>query len=637
MDQPSSVPSSAKPIVEPPQASGTSTILLVVISLLIGLLIGVMGFVAWQKNMAPATQVTPVPSTPLPTPSSTTPEAPATSTPPTSATTTNIDPTAALLNVQWKAGTIVVPGTVFGSVIPKNELRVASPGGYEGGIDEALPMYGFTYDFYEQGRVTDGAYKDSVIYGAKQRTAEVDLGMDRTQAPSFVNLLVSPTTHEVTIIGMASSNIFTPGWTGIRYAPNLKLNLSPFPATLTLENGSTLRRAFLSVSAEAAPLCGGSSGCIDRLPLAHTNDGRGVYAGPSGNVMTTSASKPGCVILYRENGEGVIYESGIPSAIRDPQAGDNADYPAALVVGPRQLVWDPAYATTSTFRAHESGGCGGTDCLRVLAADELNAQDLVQAGKTDGGDPIYVFKQEALNRHPSIVVESYENWYGYDEQTNTKPPIGVFLQRVKVPLFFWKDAFGRYVVYKNTLGAPITECGKPVIYLYPTKTQNVQVQLPSFINVTVSEPRYPKAGWNVSADPSGKLTLKDGSSVGSLFWEGLGVNYTVPKEGFVVKHGQVESFLNQTLPRYGLNAQEQKEFMDFWVPRMTGAPYYRVSFLTNDWSKQVPLNVTPAPQTSIRLFMDWQRLAGPIELVAPTITTPTRNGFTLVEWGGSLR
>ena len=79
------------------------------------------------------------------------------------------------------------------------------------------------------------------------------------------------------------------------------------------------------------------------------------------------------------------------------------------------------------------------------------------------------------------------------------------------------------------------------------------------------------------------------------------------------------------------------DFMEFWVPRMTGAPYYRISFLTDDWSKQVPLNVSPAPRTNIRLFMDWQKLSGPITLSEPQVVTPARNGFTLVEWGGLLR
>lgn len=632
MDQPSSAPSSQTPAT-PPAGNSHSTALLVVVSVLIGLLIGIFGFFAWQKANTSPMQGVPGPIVPSnPTPNSTT-------TPTTVPTTTasNIDPTQALVSVQWKTGAIVSPTTAFGAIIPSNQLRIPNSVPDVSGMSDTLGEYKFSYDFYEQGRVMDGPYKDHVVYGAKQTDREVDMGMDQSQSPEFFNLLVSPTTHEVRLVGVSTSTFFASAWPQALFAPNLRLNLSSFPTTLTLDNGKMLRRADISSQAIPSPLCGGPSGCVDRLPIGRTNDGRNLYEGPTGSLFTDKKVRPGCVILYRENGEGVAYESAIASAIRDPQSSDDPQYPAARIVTPAQLRWDPAFTNTSTFRAHEIGGCGGIDCLRVLRADELKAQDLVQAGTTDVGDPIFVFKAEVARQHTEILNEIYESWYDYDSQTNQKPSYEVFLQRARVPVFFWKDGLGRWVAYKNSIVVPLAECGKPVIYLYPTNTQNVSVKLPSFIQVTVSEPTYPTEGWNVTAEPSGKLTLKDGSNVSSLYWEGLGVNYSAPTTGFVVKNGQVESFLKQTLPRYGLNAQETKDFMDFWVPRMTGAPYYRVSFLTSDWSKQVPLTVNPAPKTNIRLFMDWQRLAGPMQLSEPTITTPTRNGFTLVEWGGLLR
>lgn len=639
MDQPSpSAPSQPTPPT-PAQVTGHSNALLVAVSVLIGLLVGIFGFLAWQKMSAdyqpPTDQGEDEPKAPI-----MVPERPITPLPPItpSSTQPTVDATNATLNVAWKTGTIVPPATAFGSIITSNEINVPSVSGYEGGIDEALPVYTFSYDFYEQGRVIDGPYKDHTVYGARQTKLVVDLGMGREQAPSFVSLVVSPDKQAVRVVGMTNTpSLLAQGWSRVQFAPQLKLNVSSFPESLTLENGKVLRRASLSVTADPSPLCG-ATGCVDRLPLARTTDGRNVYEGPVGSAATEVKLKPGCVILYNETGEGMIYESGIPSAVRDPQAGEDVTYPAARLVGPTQLKWETRYANTSTFRAHEIGGCGGIDCLRVLRADEVKMTDLVEAGKTDAGDPIYVFTPEATRSNPAVLYEVYESWYAFDEVTNQKPPMRAFLAQVKVPLFFWKDALGRWVVYKNTVAVPLLECGKPVIYLYPTKTQDVSVKLPSFIQVTVSDPTYPQTGWKVSAEPNGQLTMKDtGAKVGSLFWEGLGVNYSVPKDGFIVKDGQVESFLKDTLTRYGLNTQERKDFMDFWVPLMTGAPYYRISFLTSDWSKQVPLNVSPAPQTNIRLFMDWQRLAGPIELPQPTITTPSRNGFTLVEWGGLLR
>jgi hypothetical protein len=114
------------------------------------------------------------------------------------------------------------------------------------------------------------------------------------------------------------------------------------------------------------------------------------------------------------------------------------------------------------------------------------------------------------------------------------------------------------------------------------------------------------------------------------------VGYQVPETGFIVKNGEAESFLSSILPKYGLNQKESQEFMEFWVPKMQQAPYYRVSFLTDDWSKAAPLFVSPRPKTSIRIFMDLKPLSAPISIKEPKIITPARDGFTLVEWGGLL-
>lgn len=635
MDQPSSAPSSSPSSEKPPVQPLHSNSLTVVLSVVIIVLLGVSGYLAWQHAID--TQQNPTPVVPI----EQTPSNEATSTPVTNTSTVvldnHIDPSADQLNVAWKAGTIVAPRDAFGSLIPSNDLKTINPEENPlDGMSDSLPNYTFHYDYYNQGQVTDGRFKDYRVYGAVQTEHEVDLGMDLTQAPPFLNLLVSPDQREIRIVGMSTSTIFAQTWPNVVYAPNLKLNVSNFPETLTLANGKTVKRAALSVGAQPAPLCGGSAGCLTQLPVIRTADGRGLYTGPTGSQFTQYTTKPGCLILYRENGEGMIYESAIASAYRDPNAGGDVTYPAAQLVGPAQLHWNSAYASTSTFRSQESGGCGGIDCMRVLSANQVEMSNLVQAGTTDAGDPIYVYKPSALTQHPAVIDEVYDSWYQFDPVTNQKLSYDVFLRRMKVPAFLWQDAAGRWAVYKNSDAVPLAECGKPVIYLYPTKTEQVQVRLPSFVNVTVSEPAYPNAGWNVAAEPSGKLTLKDGSSVNSLYWEGVGVNYSVPTTGFVVRQSEVASFLRETLPRYGLNAQETQDFMDFWLPKFTGAPYYRLSFLTNDWNKAVPLNVSPAPKTTIRLFMDWQRLAGPIDLVAPKIETPTRDGFTLVEWGGLL-
>ena len=47
------------------------------------------------------------------------------------------------------------------------------------------------------------------------------------------------------------------------------------------------------------------------------------------------------------------------------------------------------------------------------------------------------------------------------------------------------------------------------------------------------------------------------------------------------------------------------------------------------------LDVTPVPDTVLRVFVVWRGLDAPVEIEAQTLTAPTREGFTLVEWGGT--
>jgi len=275
----------------------------------------------------------------------------------------------------------------------------------------------------------------------------------------------------------------------------------------------------------------------------------------------------------------------------------------------------------------QDGGCGGGGTNYV----DVNKESIEQIGTYGNGDPVYIPKDYVNDAQTKSV---FDKWLAMSGEKKTMDD---FFRLNPVPYFFWQDAFGDWIQYTSTAVVPLAECGKPVIYLYPTTTTNVTVKLPKFIHVTVSDPAYPVNGWSVIASSSGMLISKDdGKIYDSLYWEGTGVSYKAPKTGFVIKGSDAASFLQTTLPKYGLNPKETFDFMEFWVPKLQAVPYAQVSFLTDVWSKAAPLSVSPRPQTSIRIFMDWKPLSAPISITAPNIVTPVRNGFTLVEWGGTL-
>lgn len=206
------------------------------------------------------------------------------------------------------------------------------------------------------------------------------------------------------------------------------------------------------------------------------------------------------------------------------------------------------------------------------------------------------------------------------------------------PLFFWFDSFGRLIKFQKSEFLPVAECGKPVIYLYPEKTTNVSVRITPKGGLTKTEPEYGD-GWNVIATPEGQLTeMQTGKTYPYLFWEGRGGIYTTPEKGFVIARENVHSFLLEKLTALGLNQKEQADFIEFWEPRMTGAPYFFVTFLGNKAMDAIaPLTIVPKPDSVIRILMDFLPLRKPTAVEGYDIKTPKRTGFTVVEWGGVLR
>ena len=106
----------------------------------------------------------------------------------------------------------------------------------------------------------------------------------------------------------------------------------------------------------------------------------------------------------------------------------------------------------------------------------------------------------------------------------------------------------------------------------------------------------------------------------------------------MVARNNVEATFKSKLAQLGLNEKEIGDFNDFWLPIVTKSPYALISFVPQDeWSKAAPLAISPAPQTVIRVFMDWKPLSEPISIAPQTLPpTPVRTGFTAVEWGGLL-
>ena len=126
----------------------------------------------------------------------------------------------------------------------------------------------------------------------------------------------------------------------------------------------------------------------------------------------------------------------------------------------------------------------------------------------------------------------------------------------------------------------------------------------------------------------------------ALYWEGKSskiYNYENAQEGFIVKGENTAEFLEEKLEILGLNEREAEEFIVYWLPQMEKNKYNYIRFETKEEiNKEMPLEIEPKPDTVIRVLMDWKTLDEKIEIEEQKLEKANREGFTVVEWGGSI-
>lgn len=180
---------------------------------------------------------------------------------------------------------------------------------------------------------------------------------------------------------------------------------------------------------------------------------------------------------------------------------------------------------------------------------------------------------------------------------------------------------------------------KPVIYLYPTKTENISVKLFHDGELTSTYPNYDKSinGWEVTANPDGSLVNhSDGLSYSYLFWEGKSnTDFSKFNDGFIVKGSDTRTFLQKTLKDLGLTAKEYNEMIVFWLPKMENNKYNLIHFAGKEYTDGAKLSISPTPDSMLRVFMVYKAVDKYQQIKSQTISSFERKGFTVVEWGGT--
>jgi hypothetical protein len=179
---------------------------------------------------------------------------------------------------------------------------------------------------------------------------------------------------------------------------------------------------------------------------------------------------------------------------------------------------------------------------------------------------------------------------------------------------------------------------KPIIYLYPTHPQNIKLELDYNGQFIVTYPEYDN-GWDVFAYPDGKIiNLRDNKEYSYLFWEGeysSNINYDL-SSGFIVRGNEMAGFLQDKLSALGLTPKEYNEFIVYWLPQLLPNKYNLVHFATKEeYNDRVKLSINPQPDSLLRVFVVFKALDEKIEVKPQEIIPFSREGFTVVEWGGT--
>ena len=177
---------------------------------------------------------------------------------------------------------------------------------------------------------------------------------------------------------------------------------------------------------------------------------------------------------------------------------------------------------------------------------------------------------------------------------------------------------------------------KPIIYLYPEQETEVTVKVGNPQNLTHTYPKYQNE-WKVLAKPNGDLKdIKTGRNLYALYWEGINTVKPNMNEGFIVKGEDTIKFLEEKLEVLGLNEREAEEFIVYWLPKLESNKYNFIRFQTEEEiNNNMPLEITPKPDTIIRIVMEFKGIENPIQIQEQKLSTPGREGPTVVEWGGT--
>lgn len=179
---------------------------------------------------------------------------------------------------------------------------------------------------------------------------------------------------------------------------------------------------------------------------------------------------------------------------------------------------------------------------------------------------------------------------------------------------------------------------KPNIYVYSDTDLTASIHVYPSQWITASIPEYQEGpGWTAH--------VVNGSLNGSndfLFYEAIVPRVDFQQRtGWPIRQGTLREDLEAMLAPYQFNAKEAQDFMDFWVPMLTGSEDL-IAFPQDNAIVDLlmPLRIEPSPDKVYRVWFYFVPAKAATAIAGSPIQVPTNipaidhSGYSVVEWGG---
>ena len=191
---------------------------------------------------------------------------------------------------------------------------------------------------------------------------------------------------------------------------------------------------------------------------------------------------------------------------------------------------------------------------------------------------------------------------------------------------------------------------KPALYFYPKEETELLVKVTPNGRITESIPLHGNQGWKVMVQPDGTIVnlasdMIDSTIYPYLYYEAAVKNVEVPKDkGWIKTSDQLLVFFADVLPKLGLNNQEAKDFIEYWIPKLQseGNRWFITLINEQEVNRTEPVEFSVQPDNFLRIRFYFENIDNKIftrpihfEIINQN-SEISREGFTVIDWGGIM-